>query len=51
MKKLVSVLLACLLILGTASVALADGLIVANLPKSVGGAWFKPHGRRRRAVR
>ena len=40
MKKLVSVLLACLLILGTASVALADGLIVANLPKSVGGAWF-----------
>ena len=40
MKKLVSILLASLLVLGMASVALADGLVVANLPKSVGGAWF-----------
>lgn len=40
MKKLVSILLAALLVLSMASVALADGLVVANLPKSVGGAWF-----------
>jgi len=40
MKKLVSILLASLLVLSMASVALADGLVVANLPKSVGGAWF-----------
>lgn len=40
MKKLVSILLATLLVLSMASVALADGLVVANLPKSVGGAWF-----------
>lgn len=40
MKKLVSILLVTLMVLGMASVAMADGLVVANLPKSVGGAWF-----------
>lgn len=40
MKKLIGVLLASLLILSMTSAALADGLVVANLPKSVGGAWF-----------
>lgn len=40
MKKLVSILLATLLALGIAGAALAEDLVVANLPKSVGGAWF-----------
>ena len=40
MKKLVSILMATLLVLGIAGVAMAEGLVVANLPKSVGGAWF-----------
>lgn len=40
MKKLIGILLASLLILSMTSAALADGLVVANLPKSVGGAWF-----------
>lgn len=40
MKKLVSILMATLLVLGIAGAAMAEGLVVANLPKSVGGAWF-----------
>ena len=38
MKKLVSILLATLLVLSIAGAAMAEGLVVANLPKSVGGA-------------
>lgn len=40
MKKLLSILLASMLVLGLAGAALAEELVVANLPKSVGGAWF-----------
>lgn len=40
MRRMTSILLASILVLGLIGVALADGLVVANLPKSVGGAWF-----------
>ena len=40
MKKILSILLAGILMLSLVGSALADGLVVANLPKSVGGAWF-----------
>lgn len=40
MKKLLSLLVLCLLVCSFVGTALAEDLVVANLPKSVGGAWF-----------
>ena len=40
MKKFLSMFLVALMLLSLAAVASAEDLVVANLPKSVGGAWF-----------
>ena len=40
MKRFLSLLVLCLLVFSFVGTALAEDLVVANLPKSVGGAWF-----------
>ena len=40
MKRLLSLFVLLLLVCSIAGTALAEDLVVANLPKSVGGAWF-----------